>query len=306
MNDMKRCQQKLKRRIPPLLMLAGSLVGVMYFYIIPLCSNFRECFTEGVNQKAWVGLKNFTDLFANKAFLLAVRNTLRFYAVSFPLLMVLPLLLALVVVRVGQVPTKKKGISAWFGKLISRCSVIFTFPVVIPLVSMMMVLDSIFSHEGLLNICLSALNLSPVDAYNSSFSFVYLVVVFVIRYSGYNFLLYLAGRVRIKKIYYENAQLDGASDARCFFHVTLPLMMPTVFLCLVVTLINSYKLFREAYMIGGNYPHESIYMIQHFINNNLHALNYHRLAAASVLILIVTLVVIFLLFLFQRRVEVNE
>ena len=303
---MKRYLQKIKRHISPLLMVVGSLAGVVYFYIIPLFSNFRECFTEGVNQKTWVGLKNFTDLLSNKAFLLAVRNTARFYAVSFPLLMILPLLLALSVVRAGRSASKKNRVSAWFSRLFSRCSVIFTFPIVIPLVSMMMVLDTVFGYEGLLNLCLKSAGLAPLDAYTSSFSFVYLVVVFVIRYSGYNFLLYLAGRVRIQKIYYETAQLDGASDARCFFHITLPLMVPTMFLCLVVTLVNSYKLFREAYMIGGSYPHESIYMIQHFINNNLHALNYHRLAAASVLILIVTLVVIFLLFLFQRRVEVNE
>ena len=83
-------------------MIVGSLAGVVYFYIIPLFSNFRECFTEGVNQKIWVGLKNFTDLLSNKAFLLAVRNTVRFYAVSFPLLMILPLLLALIVVRAGK------------------------------------------------------------------------------------------------------------------------------------------------------------------------------------------------------------
>jgi len=77
-------------------------------------------------------------------------------------------------------------------------------------------------------------------------------------------------------------------------------------LTFIVTIINSYKLYREAYWIGGDYPNETIYMIQHFINNNLHSLNYHRLAAASVLILIVTLVIVGILFFIQSRVEVES
>ena len=58
----------MKRIIPPLIMLAPSLIGVMILYIIPLINNFSECFTEGVNEKVYVGFKNFTDLFSNKAF----------------------------------------------------------------------------------------------------------------------------------------------------------------------------------------------------------------------------------------------
>ncbi|MBR4061439.1 MAG: sugar ABC transporter permease [Clostridia bacterium] len=289
---MKRIFIRMKRIIPPLLMLAPSVVGVMILYIIPLINNFSECFTEGVNEKVYVGFKNFTDLFSNKAFALAVENTLRFYAIAIPALLIIPLLLALAAVR-------NKKIS-------SICTGAMTMPIVMPLVSVMLVLDSFFVSNGFLNSALEWLGMAPINTHSDGFSFVYLVIVFVFRYSGYNFLLYLAGRVRIKKEYYEVAALDGAGSVRSFFKITLPLMMPTFFLTFIVTIINSYKLYREAYWIGGDYPNETIYMIQHFINNNLHSLNYHRLAAASVLILIVTLVIVGILFFIQSRVEVES
>ena len=69
-----------------------------------------------------------------------------------------------------------------------------------------------------------------------------------------------------------------------FFHITLPLLTPMLLVTALLALVNSYKIYREAYLVGGEYPHESIYLLQHFINNNFRNMNYNRLCALSVLL----------------------
>ena len=73
----------------------------------------------------------------------------------------------------------------------------------------------------------------------------------------------------------------------------------------VLFLINAFKAFREAYPLGGDGPHESIYMLQHFMNNNFQNLNYPRLSTAALLIFVVIFLLVLLLFRVKRKHEVT-
>ena len=77
----------------------------------------------------------------------------------------------------------------------------------------------------------------------------------------------VSGITAIPPVLYESASLDGAGALRRFFRIMLPNLMPTLFTATVLSLLNSFKVFREAYLIAGSYPHESIYMLQHVFNN---------------------------------------
>ena len=78
--------------------------------------------------------------------------------------------------------------------------------------------------------------------------------------------------------------MDGAGRFQCFRYITLPELRPTVFLISVLSFVNSFKVFREAYLIAGDYPDSSIYMLQHLFNNWFVSLDIQKMSAASVLL----------------------
>ncbi len=82
---------------------------------------------------------------------------------------------------------------------------------------------------------------------------------------------------------YEAAAVDGASGWRQFTAITLPNLLPTLAVTLVLSLLNTFKVFREAYLVAGAYPEKSIYLLQHLFNNWFLALDLPRLSAAAIL-----------------------
>ena len=105
----------------------------------------------------------------------------------------------------------------------------------------------------------------------------------------------------IPKAYYEVADLDSTSRLKKLINITLPMISPHLFFILVISIINTFKSFKEAYILCGDYPHKSIYMIQHFMNNNFQNLNYTRLSVGSILVFIIIFIIILLLFKFKKR-----
>ncbi len=268
-----------------------GLAGVCLFHIYPLILSVGKAFTKGVTHKTFVGLDNFRALLGNQAFRLAAGNTLRFFAVSLPLVITLPLLLAL------SVSKMKRG-AAFFSRSI-------ILPIAIPTVSLGVLCDILFAFDGVANGVLGVFGIDPVDFLQSEAAFVYLVGLYVFRYAGYNFLLFLAGLSGIRREYHESARVDGAGAMTLFRKITLPLLSPTTVLVLIMSLINGFKVFREAYLIGGNYPHSSIYLLQHFMNNQFAKLDYHTLSCVSVIIFSVVSVLMVGLVFVQSRVQVE-
>ena len=79
-------------------------------------------------------------------------------------------------------------------------------------------------------------------------------------------------------------------------HVKLRYLSPTILLVTILSMINSFKVFREIYLLTGNYPYDSLYMLQHFMNNMFRQLDYQKLSAAAVLLAIVIVILIAILF----------
>ena len=69
----------------------------------------------------------------------------------------------------------------------------------------------------------------------------------------------------------------------------------------ILSLINSFKVFREIYLLTGSYPYESLYTLQHFMNNTFQSLDYQKLSAAAVIMAIVMVVIIAILFITEDR-----
>ena len=106
----------------------------------------------------------------------------------------------------------------------------------------------------------------------------------------------MAGLANIPKELLEVADVEGASEWYKFFAIKLRYLSPTVLFVTILSLINSFKVFREVYLLTGDYPYESLYMLQHFMNNTFKSLDYQKLSAAAVVMAIVMVVIIALLF----------
>ncbi len=280
-----------KRMITAFLFLAPSFIGVLVFVFIPFLDAVRRSFYEAMSGK-FVGLSNYETVFQNEAFQNASVNTLRFIAVCIPLLLAVSLALALLL-------NTMKNKSEFF-------KTTFLIPMAIPAASVVLLWKVFFHNRGLLNGFLMALDLSGQDWINSDKAFAILVFSYIWKNAGYDMVLWLAGLSNIPPSLYEAASLDGASALKQFWYITLPALMPTFFIITVLSLLNSFKVFREAYLIAGDYPNDSIYMLQHLFNNWFTKLDIQKMCAAAVIVAVVILLFILLLQKFWGEGEEDE
>ena len=168
----------------------------------------------------------------------------------------------------------------------------FLIPMSIPVASVVLLWKVIFHENGLLNHLLGSVGMETVHWLNSESAMTVLMVTYIWKNAGYDMVLWLSGITAISPSLYESASLDGAGALRCFFRITLPNLIPTLFTAAVLSLLNSFKVFREAYLISGSYPHESIYMLQHLFNNWFTRLDIDKMCAGAVLMALVVMALI--------------
>ena len=166
----------------------------------------------------FVGLSNYIGLLRNNSFLLAGSNTLLFTAISVPLIMALALALALMLNR-----------EIYFR---NQLRTLFISPLVIPVASVVLVWQIVFSSHGVINGFLYSIGLEAVDWMNTGRARAVVIIVYIWKNLGYNIILFLAGLQNIPREYYESAQVDGASAFRRFASITLVYLGPTSFLYL--------------------------------------------------------------------------
>ena len=118
---------------------------------------------------------------------------------------------------------------------------------------------------------------------------------------GYNIILWLAALSAIDPAIGEAARIDGAGGWQRLTRVTLPAAKNGAFVIIVPAALSSFKVFREAYLVAGEYPHDSIYMVQHIFNNWFRNLEIDKLAAGAVINSLVLIVLVLLLQRFWER-----
>lgn len=276
-----------KQRITGILFISPFIIGFVIFFLIPFLWSISYSFTKGVGGTQFAGFQNYISIFKSSAFQLASWNTFRFIVIGVPIITIISLGIALMLYN------QFKGASFFRS--------IFLYPLVIPIASLIMSIQFLFGSDGAINQLYSMLGFPINDWLNSSFAFWILLLLYIWKNCGYNMILILAGLNSIPNEFYQVAKLEGANEIKAFKYITLPLLEPTLFFVIVISIVNSFKCFREAYLIGGDNPDSSIYMLQHFMNNNFRNLNYQRLSVAAILIFIVICIFVFLLFLFKNR-----
>lgn len=268
-------KEKQRPSFAPYLFLAPSLCGVTVFLLIPFLETVRRSFCDTLG-KNFVGLANYQSVLQNDAFQLAVRNTLRFTGVCVPMLLALSLTLAL---ALRAKCLRRTPWAEWYRTT-------FLLPMAIPVASIALLWKVLFARTGLVN----GLFGTQCDFMGTDAAFWVLIATYLWKNVGYDSILWSSGLDSISTDLYEAAAVDGAGVWRRFTAITLPNLLPTLLVTGVLSLLNTYKVFREAYLVAGAYPQQSIYLLQHLMNNWFLALDLPRLCAAAVMVAVVLLV----------------
>ena len=269
------------------LFILPSILGIVIFLILPIIDVFRRSFVSNTTGE-FNGFDNYKNVLNNSAFKLAITNTAWFTLICIPILMIISLIIA---VGIYNLKSGEEGLKN-----------LFLFPMVIPVSSLVLVWNIVFDRQGVLNSALSIIGIGNIDWMNSSYAFLVLIASYIWKNLGYDIILWLAGLSVISNSIYEAAYVDGASKIKCFIFITLPNLKSTVFMVSVISLVNSFKVFREAFLVSGEYPDTSIYMMQNLFNNWLSDIAIDKIAAGAVIFGVLIFAVIIVLYcIFARR-----
>ena len=273
---------KSKDFLQSMCFLSPSLIGVCVFFIVPFGVVVYYSLIDGVGSRNFVFLDNFIKLFRNSAFLLAAKNTLTFSAWAVPLAVALSMILALMLE--AHIPMK------------SQFRTFFLSPMMVPVASVVLIWQVLFNFNGTVNEFLLLFGADKIDWLQSAHSQAVVIILFLWKNLGYFMILFMAGLANIPKELLEVADVEGASEWYKFFAIKLRYLSPTVLFVTILSLINSFKVFREVYLLTGDYPYETLYMLQHFMNKTFKSLDYQKLSAAAVVMALVMVLIIALLF----------
>lgn len=276
-----RSRKKLKRTPwkEVFIFLFPGFAGVCLFVLVPFGDVIRRSFLTAVTGE-WSGLSNYKMILNNQAFLLAAKNTLRFMGICLPLLIIISLFLAYELSK------------SRYMKLLKS---LYLLPMAIPAAAVVLIWKLLFDRQGILNAIWESFGGTAVDYMGTKAAFWVLVISYIWKNLGYTIILWLAGIMGISEGIIEAARVDGAGEMTCFFRIILPNLKPTLYTITVLSFLNSFKVFREAYLVAGSYPYESMYLLQHLFNNWFLNLDMDKMAAAAVLTAGVMLIFILIL-----------
>jgi len=232
------------QNVAPYVFVAPFIITFLVFFAYPLISTIMMSFQEITGAgTTWIGLKNYQDLFANKNFYTAVRNSVVYMVLTCAILIPVPMLLA----YLAETGLSKAG---------SLFKTVAFMPVLCSVVVAGIIFRMMFSEldGAMMNQLRGLLGMKPItwlkDQHGSMFA---MVLLCFWRWTGMNMLYYMAGLKSISRELYEAADIDGANGVQKFTKICLPLLKPTTIYVLTISINAGLAMFTESYMIfGGN------------------------------------------------------
>lgn len=237
----------------PYLFILPNFVIFLCFIVIPALFGFYYAFTEwdGLNEIKWVGLDNFREILANEEFWACLGRTVLYSVITVPLLFAVSLFLAGLLIR----EIRMKGLFR----------AIFYWPTMISFIVVGVTWKWMLGYDfGIINYLLSLAGQEPVKWLTDGFYANLAVIVATIwSRAGFFMVMFIAGLQSIPVSYYEASEIDGASPVRKFVHITLPLLKPTSFLVLILSMIDAFKAYAMVFSLTGGGPNKATtYLVQ--------------------------------------------
>lgn len=270
--------------------LLPNLLGFLIFICIPIISSLVVSFTDWdlIGDINFIGLDNYLRLINDEDFWLSFKNTILFIIGYLPLVMLLGLGCALLM-------NKKIKMRAAF-------RAIYFLPVVTSWVAVSLVWKWLYNpNYGLINYILSLFGIAgPEWLSDPDTAMLGIVLTSVWKDIGFVMVLFLGGLQNISPTYYEAASVDGAGKFRTFWNITLPLLTPTTFLVMMISLINSFQVFDQVMIMTEGGPGGATTVLVQNIYN--HAFRYYEMGYASAMSWVL-FIVIFIFTIVQMKIQ---
>ena len=280
------------------LFLAPALILIGVFFFLPVAASLLLSLTDfdiyavgDPSNARFVGLRNYAALLKSPLFWQALKNTFVFALVGGPLTVAASLGAALLV-------------NAKLTRFRTFFRTVYFIPFVTTLVAVAIVWRYLYHPQyGLINYALSAVGIEGIDWLGDPrWAMPAIILMSVWKNFGYNMLIFIAGLQGIPSELYEAAMLDGAGPLRRFWHVTLPMLGPTLLFVAVITLIGYFQLFAEPYVMTAGGPLRSTTSVVLLMYEE--GFRWWRMGYAAALAFVLFLVMLawtFIQFRLQRR-----
>ena len=246
--------KKAQRNIA-LLFLLPNLLGFLVFIVYPVLKSLYISFFnwDGLGTKEFIGLENYLSLLSDSTFRVSFWNNIHYTVVTVPLSIILGILIAMLM------NVRMKGIQVF--------RVIYFLPQITSMIAIGIVWTTVLANYGPINQFLMTLGMEnpPQWLSSSDWALISVEMVSIWRSMGYNAVILLAGLQGINAELYEAAKIDGAGAFRRFFSITLPMLSPTIFLCLVMQLIGSFKVFDTIMSMTQGGPGRATNVLTYYI-----------------------------------------
>lgn len=270
-----------------------SFLGCVIFIFLPSVFSFILSFFKWnlISEIKFTGFLNYIDLLTSEDFWLILKNTI-VYAVSVTVFATfIPLILASII--------KNKIL----GKEIYKTA--YFLPFITPMIVVAMVWQWIFDPNiGIVNYILKS-NLQWL--YDSNLAMPALIFVSVWKLIGYNMIIFISGFSTINEQVYEAAKIDGATNKRIFFNITIPLLSPTIFFVLLITTISSFQVFDLIYLMTQGGPENSTNILVYWLYKNaFEFFNIGKASAIAYILFVFILTLTIIQWKLRRKWVLNE
>ena len=290
---MKNKKGKLHRSVIPFLFICPVIVMNLIFFCLPFLQSLAMSFFEWplLGEKTFVGLGNYQTLLADDQFRTSLLFTMKYTLFVTPALFLMAFILALLI------DGKFKGVTLF--------RTIYFSPVVISMTSCSLIWLWIYNDlYGILNYILQKLHIiDEAILWMGSEKTSLPAIVFMITWkmAGFSMLIILAAFQSVDTEVYESAAIDGASKARQFFHITLPIIRPQVGLALIMSVIGSVLAFEQFLIMTKGGPTETTTTLVHYIYNT--SFKYYNFGYGSAMTIVQLMIMLALSFAQMRLLK---
>jgi multiple sugar transport system permease protein len=257
--------------------------------VIGLVVSFFNTTTVSSGLGDWVGIQNYQDVLTNSEFWAAMWHSTLFMLLTTPILVLLPMLFAMLVVRISH--------NQWFFRLA------FFAPYVVPSAIVCLIFAFMYTPEtGLISNAFGWFGLTAPDFLGTESGAWFAVVLLTVWWTfGFNFILYTAALTEIPEELYEAATIDGATPMQQMRHITVPLLGPTVSLVLILQVLASLKVFDQIYLLLQGGPNKATRPAIQYIYDTGFTSYRGGYAAAATMVYFLTLVAVAATWALLRR-----
>lgn len=243
-------EKKLRRKLCAMGM--PLVLVFLLIYILPIGMTAWYSLLENSFSRAFVGLENYATIWQNAYFLMALRNTVTLTVLLVGFGMLATVLLAYLLKRHVRV--------AMVG------AAVLLLPLLIPSTAVATIWQILFNTSAFSS------NMRARTA---------IVSLFVWKYTGVSAVFLNAALARIPSEIHDASALDGAGPIRTYLQISLPVLRQEVTLVLLFLLMFAFRIYKESYLLFGEYPSEKMYLIQHYLNNHFLKMNFQYVASGA-------------------------